>query len=66
MTLREITIAGFALIGAAWVVLELLARGHRARVPRFMEFVEHLMRYRSGRSGLLLLWWWLGWHFLAR
>jgi len=25
-----------------------------------------VMRERWGRMGVLFLWWWLGWHFLAR
>jgi Family of unknown function (DUF6186) len=66
MSSRAITIAGFLAIGVAWIALELAGRSRRTRVPTFAAWLDLLMGYRYGRVGVLLVWWWLGWHFLAR
>ncbi|MGZ4437450.1 MAG: DUF6186 family protein [Nocardioidaceae bacterium] len=42
----------------------LLARAGRAGVPTFGALVRLAMRSRSAQLGLVLTWWWLGWHFL--
>jgi hypothetical protein len=66
MTSRAITIAGFVVIGVAWIVLEVAGRSRRTAVPTFSGWLDLLMGFRYGRVGVLLVWWWLGWHFLAR
>jgi Family of unknown function (DUF6186) len=63
---RQVTIAGFVAIGLAGVGLHLLGRREGARVPTLGELVGHLMRTPGGRIGMLVVWWWLGWHFFAR
>ena len=66
MTSRGVTIAGFmALLGVA-LAAELLARARRIDLPRFGATVGHVMRRPSGRAAVLGVWFWLGWHFLAR
>lgn len=67
---REITLAGFVVLSAALVALELAARRarRRHRVPRhltFGEFVAVVQRSRF-RWALLAGWLWLGWHVFAR
>ena len=61
-----LTVAGFAAVGVALVLLNVYGRRPGARVPSFGELCGFLMRDKWGRVGVLLAWWWLGWHFLAR
>jgi len=66
MSPRVITIIGYAVIGLAALVVEVVARRPGNRVPTFAQLVRTVMRERWGRVGLLLVWWWLGFHFLSR
>lgn len=66
MTTRVITIAGFALVIAAMVALEVVARRGNSRIPTAGQSLGYLMRPRLGRVLILLGWWWLGWHYFAR
>jgi len=66
MSSRAITIAGFVVIGLAWIVLELMGRSRRTTMPTFPRWIDLLRTYRYGRLAVLFVWWWLGWHFLAR
>ncbi|MGH3814796.1 MAG: DUF6186 family protein [Pseudonocardiaceae bacterium] len=66
MTGRELTIAAYVLITAAIVVLEVLERRRDSTVPTFSDVVSTVAGTLPGRIALIALWWWLGWHFLAR
>jgi hypothetical protein len=66
MTTRAITIAGFALVTAALIALEVVGRRETSRIPTIGEWLGYLMRARIGRALILLGWWWLGWHYFAR
>ena len=66
MSGRDWTVAGFAAVGVALLVLNFYGRRPGARVPSFGAMCGFVMRDRWGRVGVLLTWWWLGWHFLAR
>ncbi|HYY78879.1 MAG TPA: DUF6186 family protein [Actinomycetes bacterium] len=66
MSSRTITIAVFAALTVAAVALHLLARRPSSRVPRLGDLIGVLVETRRGRVGLVLVWWWLGWHFFAR
>ena len=66
MSPRTITIAGYVVIGLAAVLVELVARRPSSRIPRFSDLVSRVMHERWGRVGMLLVWWWLGFHFLSR
>jgi hypothetical protein len=33
-------------------------------VPSFAGLLQRAMRTRSAQLGILLAWWWLGWHFI--
>jgi hypothetical protein len=53
------------------VALELAARREGARIPSLADLGAVLLSLRVGRMpvgrlALLLLWSWVGWHFLAR
>jgi Family of unknown function (DUF6186) len=65
-TSRLITIMGFLLIGAALVVVHFQGKRAGSRIPSFADLCGFLMRERWGRLGVVLTWFWLGWHFLAR
>lgn len=63
--------AGFAVAFAAFAALEVAARRAGTRISTAAEVAAFLMASRVGRVpvgriGLLVLWWWLGWHFFAR
>jgi Family of unknown function (DUF6186) len=63
---RMITIVGFVAVIAALVLLEVLGRRPRTRIPALSEWLGFLMKSRSGRAFVLLGWLWLGWHYFAR
>lgn len=64
MTSRIVTIAVFAVLFAGLGVLELLARAGRWNVPTLGRVVRWTMRRRSAQIGIVMAWWWIGWHFL--
>jgi hypothetical protein len=66
MTSRGITIAGFVVIIAFGLALALWARRRRSAVPSISGVLGHAMHTRSGRVLVLMVWFWFGWHFLAR
>ncbi len=66
MLTRVITISGFAGTVVALTLLEILARRERSGIPTIGQCFGYLMRPRIGRILVLLAWWWLGWHLLAR
>jgi len=63
--MRSFTIAGFLVCVVAAVILELRAR----RTPDYLAplgtVLDRVMESRSTRIGILLFWWWAGWHFLV-
>jgi uncharacterized protein DUF6186 len=66
MTSRSLTIAGFALILAVAAGLDVLARSGRVALPSIEQTLTRVRRSNRGRIVLLCVWFWLGWHFLAR
>jgi len=63
--MRDVTIAGFLLCVAAAAVLELRARSTPDYLAPVGTLLDRVMATRSARIGILLFWWWLGWHFLV-
>jgi Family of unknown function (DUF6186) len=68
---RSITLAGYGVLAAALVLLQLLAlearRQHRVRRPvTFGELIVAVVQRRQLRWPLLVAWLWLGWHLFAR
>jgi Family of unknown function (DUF6186) len=50
-----------------WVVaLDQRARRDDSTLTSFGHVMGRLMATRTGRVGVLLAWWWMGWHLLAR
>lgn len=63
---RLVTIWGFVALFAVAGTLSALARLRPERWTRFREVVHAAGRTRWARAGILFVWAWLGWHFLAR
>lgn len=66
MTSRVVITAGFLAILLAGVFIEVLARRGRAGLVSSHDVLRWLHRRRFGRVGSFVMWFWLGWHFLAR
>jgi hypothetical protein len=66
MSGHEVTIAGYLLVVASIVVLQVLATRTRVPVPSLGELLTRAMRSRTGRVGVLVAWAWIGLHFFAR
>jgi hypothetical protein len=58
------TTLGYLMLAAT--LLGLTARSHssQSRVPTFTDLVAWIARRRSAQFGMVLVWWWLGWHFV--
>ena len=63
---RAITIGGFVAIILAGIAVELIARRPASRVASVGDVLGHVMRQRTGRVLVFVLWFWFGWHFIAR
>ncbi|WP_157224147.1 DUF6186 family protein [Nocardia paucivorans] len=66
MSERSLVIIGFAVILTAMIGAAVTTRLRRDRIAGLGEIVDHLMRRRAIRILAVLLWAWLGRHFLAR
>jgi len=66
MSTRDITVLGFAIILTTGAMLEVLARSGRIALPSIDQTISRFMRSHAGRIAMLSLWFWFGWHFLAR
>lgn len=66
MTSRTANILGFALMAVLVLALDRAGRRPGSRLAGFRQVLGRMMVTRRGRIGVLLVWWWLGWHFLAR
>jgi hypothetical protein len=63
---RAVTIGGFLAIILAGVGLELLAHRPESKLASVGGVLGHVMRQRTGRVLVFVLWFWFGWHFIAR
>jgi hypothetical protein len=61
-----LTIAGYALLLVAGIALQVLARRPGSRLRPIQAYASAVMRTRTGRWIMLVLWWWVGWHFFVR
>ncbi len=59
-------VLGFAILAVTVLAIDRLARRPQSQLAGFGTVMSRLMATRSGRIGVLVVWWWLGWHFLAR
>jgi hypothetical protein len=63
---RAITIGGFVALISSAIALEMVARRPGSRVPSLGAMLSQVMRQRTGRVMVFIMWFWFGWHFLAR
>lgn len=66
MTGRTLILLGFAVLAAAGVAAQFVARRYPDRLTTLGETIRLLQRSRLIRVLFLCAWAWLGWHFLAR
>ena len=60
-----ITTGGYLGLLLAGVVLWYVTRGRGGNIASLTELFERIMHYRGTRIGLIIAWWWLGYHFLV-
>jgi hypothetical protein len=58
------TVVGYLVILLIGVVLWVITRKSH-KFASLSEVFKRVMHYRGSRLGLLMFWWWLGWHFLV-
>lgn len=66
MTPYGVIATGFAVLGGAILVAQLLGMGGRWCLRPLGDVVHTVLRHRGGRWVVLVLWLWAGFHFLAR
>ncbi|WP_330229519.1 DUF6186 family protein [Nocardia sp. NBC_00508] len=66
MSDRAIIVVGFVLILAATLGTVVVTHLRRDLVAPLGETITYLTRTRAARIAAVLVWAWLGWHFLAR
>jgi hypothetical protein len=66
MSSHALTLAGYAVIALAGVILQLWSRREGSRIPSLAYVMRRVMSSKSGRVGLVAGWAWLGLHFFAR
>ena len=66
MTGRTVFLAGYVVVGLALAALGLLSYRRPSAVATLSELADAATRRRIGRVIVLLVWWWVGFHVLAR
>lgn len=66
MTARTAIILGFAILAALTLAVIVASHLRRDRLTTFAETVAYVTRTRTAKIIAVLIWAWLGWHFLAR
>ncbi|WP_395728930.1 DUF6186 family protein [Nakamurella sp.] len=66
MTGRTVFLAGYVVVGLALVTLVLVSSRRPSAVATPTALADAATRRRVGRVIVLLVWWWVGFHVLAR
>jgi Family of unknown function (DUF6186) len=66
MTARDVIIAGFAVLLGLILAAVVLTHVRRDQVATISATLDSLIASRPVRIIAVLIWAWLGWHFLAR
>jgi hypothetical protein len=66
MSFREIVIVGFVLVLVAVLGAVVVTNVRRDLVAPVAETITYLTCTRAARIAAVLVWGWVGWHFLAR
>lgn len=62
---RFLTIGTYVLLGGVLVAAAVVALVRPGMLSRPGQVVTWALRRRTTQLGLLLAWWWLGWHFVT-
>jgi len=63
---HDVTVAGYLILAAALLGLEVIGRRGRTRIPSFSSLLSRVMGTRPGRVGVVTAWAWIGLHYFAR
>jgi hypothetical protein len=66
MTTRQLSLLVWYVVGAMLVACEVAAVRTRGAFPRFATVVRRVNAHPVGRTVLLLVWMWQGWHQFVR
>ena len=66
MTMRVVTILGFATLGGVAMMLYLAGRARWLGLAPLGDLVDAVRSRTAARFALVVVWAWLGWHLLAR
>lgn len=55
----------YLLVLVAGIVMWLLGRLRPDLVSPFGALIARIMHHRNTRLALVVVWWWLGWHFFT-
>lgn len=61
---RFIWSAGYIVLLLLAIILWYTTRGSEGRFASLAQLFHRILHYRGTRIGLILAWWWFGWHFL--
>lgn len=61
----QVTYTAYGLIAGVALLLQAAAYWVPHRVPSLGTVLTWAMRRRSAQFGIVLAWWWLGWHFVT-
>ncbi|MCC6376877.1 MAG: hypothetical protein IT191_07650 [Microbacteriaceae bacterium] len=62
---RILTISAYLLCLAIAVGIEVAGNRNPERLAPLGHLLDEVMESRSARIGILMFWWWVGWHFLV-
>jgi len=62
---RLVVIVVFAAFGLAAIAIDMMAHRSGSRLVPVAVLLQSAMGQRTVRIAVLLVWWWLGWHFLV-
>ena len=66
MSSHDVTMAGYLVVVAGIVLLQVLGAWTHVPVPSLGDLLTRAMRTRTGRVGMLVAWAWIGLHFFAK
>jgi len=58
-------VIGYLTLLLIGIVIWVATRGEDGRFASLREVFSRVLHYRGTRLGLLMFWWWIGWHFLV-
>ncbi|WP_153503521.1 DUF6186 family protein [Cumulibacter manganitolerans] len=59
------TVAGYLAVVLLLAAIEVAGRRGRGRWITLAEAMRRATRHRAAQIGLVLAWWWVGWHFFG-